>query len=91
MLQHSTGSSNNSADGIRMTTLANDEAVESVVYDEGGVLASLTEGTIHICASTISVALSRRLSQSHALKGQRYVAAPALAFLHSAVPRRHRP
>ncbi|MBK5401461.1 NAD(P)-dependent oxidoreductase [Pseudomonas sp. TH39(2020)] len=61
---------------VVMTMLANDDAVESVVYDEGGVLASLAEGTIHISASTISVALSRRLSESHASRGQRYVAAP---------------
>ena len=59
-----------------MTMLANDEAVESVVYDEGGVLASLAEGAIHISASTISVALSRRLSDSHASRRQRYLAAP---------------
>ena len=59
-----------------MTMLANDEAVESVVYDEGGVLASLAEGAIHVSASTISVALSRRLSESHASRRQRYVAAP---------------
>lgn len=61
---------------VVMTMLANDEAVESVVYDEGGVLASLAEGAIHISASTISVALSRRLSESHASRRQRYVAAP---------------
>jgi 3-hydroxyisobutyrate dehydrogenase-like beta-hydroxyacid dehydrogenase len=59
-----------------MTMLANDEAVESVVYDEGGVLASLAEGAIHVSASTISVALSRRLTESHASRRQRYVAAP---------------
>jgi 3-hydroxyisobutyrate dehydrogenase-like beta-hydroxyacid dehydrogenase len=59
-----------------MTMLANDEALESVVYDEGGVLASLAEGAIHISASTISVALSRRLAESHAARSHRYVAAP---------------
>lgn len=59
-----------------MTMLANNEAVESVVYDEGGVLTSLAEGAIHISASTISVALSRRLSDSHAARRQRYVAGP---------------
>lgn len=59
-----------------MTMLANDEAAESVVYGEAGVLASLAKGAIHISASTISVALSRRLAGNHASKGQRYVAAP---------------
>jgi 3-hydroxyisobutyrate dehydrogenase-like beta-hydroxyacid dehydrogenase len=61
---------------VVMTMLANDEAVDSVVYGDGGVLASLAQGAIHISASTISVALSRRLSDSHAARRQRYVAAP---------------
>ncbi len=61
---------------VVMTMLANDEAVDSVVYGDGGVLASLAQGAIHISASTISVALSRRLSDSHTARGQRYVAAP---------------
>ncbi len=61
---------------VVMTMLSNDEAADSVVYGEGGVLASLPEGAIHISASTISVALSRRLSESHASRRQRYVAAP---------------
>jgi 3-hydroxyisobutyrate dehydrogenase-like beta-hydroxyacid dehydrogenase len=59
-----------------MTMLANDEAADSVVYGEGGVLASLADGAIHISASTISVALSHRLSESHASRRQRFVAAP---------------
>ena len=59
-----------------LTMLANDEAVESVVLGREGVLASLPSGALHISCSTISVPLSRRLSQEHAKHGQRYVAAP---------------
>jgi 3-hydroxyisobutyrate dehydrogenase-like beta-hydroxyacid dehydrogenase len=59
-----------------MTMLANDEAVESLVLGPEGVLASLRPGSLHVSSSTISVALSQRLSQEHAAQGQRYIAAP---------------
>jgi 3-hydroxyisobutyrate dehydrogenase-like beta-hydroxyacid dehydrogenase len=59
-----------------ITMLANDDAVEDIVYGDGGVLASLPKSAIHISSSTISVALSTRLAADHAQKGQRYVAAP---------------
>jgi 3-hydroxyisobutyrate dehydrogenase-like beta-hydroxyacid dehydrogenase len=58
------------------TMLANDEALESVVFGSGGVLASLPKGAAHISSSTVSVALSQRLSKAHESAAQRYVAAP---------------
>jgi len=58
------------------TMLADDNAVESVVFSDGGVLASLAKDAIHISSSTISVALSKRLTQAHAQAGQCFVAAP---------------
>jgi 3-hydroxyisobutyrate dehydrogenase-like beta-hydroxyacid dehydrogenase len=59
-----------------LTMLADDAAVEGVVFGEGGVLESLRDRTIHVCLSTISVALSQRLAVAHAAAGQHYVAAP---------------
>lgn len=59
-----------------ITMLSNDDAVESAVYGDGGVLASLPKGATHVSSSTISVALSKRLAEQHAARGQRYVAAP---------------
>ncbi|MFI4867359.1 MAG: NAD(P)-dependent oxidoreductase [Steroidobacteraceae bacterium] len=59
-----------------ITMLSNDEAVHSVVFDDGGVLASAGSGAVHICMSTISVGLSVRLASAHAASGQRFVAAP---------------
>jgi 3-hydroxyisobutyrate dehydrogenase-like beta-hydroxyacid dehydrogenase len=59
-----------------MTMLANDDAVDNVVFGEHGVLASLAKGAIHISSSTISVTLSERLTGAHAKAGQRYIAAP---------------
>jgi 3-hydroxyisobutyrate dehydrogenase-like beta-hydroxyacid dehydrogenase len=61
---------------IVITMLADDSAVESVVFGDGGILASLAPGAIHVSCSTISVQLSRRLGGAHAQASQRYVAAP---------------
>jgi 3-hydroxyisobutyrate dehydrogenase-like beta-hydroxyacid dehydrogenase len=60
------------------TMLANDDAVQSVVFGEGGILSNLGRGAIHISSSTISVDLSERLTEAHAKTGQRYVAATVL-------------
>jgi 3-hydroxyisobutyrate dehydrogenase-like beta-hydroxyacid dehydrogenase len=60
------------------TMLSNDEAVESVVYQRGGILEKLPKGAIHISSSTISVALSEQLTKAHHNAGQRYVAATVL-------------
>ena len=59
-----------------ITMLADDEAVEWIVFREGGVLQSLGQRTIHVSMSTISVALCERLADVHATAGQRFVAAP---------------
>jgi 3-hydroxyisobutyrate dehydrogenase-like beta-hydroxyacid dehydrogenase len=59
-----------------VTMLADDHAVESVVFGEGGIGATLSPGAVHVSCSTISVALSRRLAQAHKDAGQRFVAAP---------------
>jgi 3-hydroxyisobutyrate dehydrogenase-like beta-hydroxyacid dehydrogenase len=61
---------------VVFTMLADDHAVESVVYGERGILASLPRGAVHISSSTISVALSERLTADHAAAGQRFIAAP---------------
>jgi 3-hydroxyisobutyrate dehydrogenase-like beta-hydroxyacid dehydrogenase len=64
--------------GIVLTMLADDAAVEAVVFGEGGILASLPRGGIHISSSTISVALSERLSVGHDPTEQIFIAAPVL-------------
>ena len=61
---------------VVMTMLADDHAVEEAVFGAGGILASLPKGALHISSSTISVALSDRLTEAHAKAGQRFVAAP---------------
>jgi len=58
------------------TMLANDDALIAVTYGDGGILANLPKGTIHISSSTISVALSEKLAADHEAAGQNYVSAP---------------
>ncbi|MBB3567347.1 NAD(P)-dependent oxidoreductase [Rhizobium sp. BK491] len=58
------------------TMLAHDDALSAVVHGDGGALASLGKGAVHISASTISVAMSERLTREHVAAGQHFVAAP---------------
>jgi len=61
---------------IAFTMVADDAALEGFVFEEGGILASLPRGAVHVSLSTISVALSDRLAAEHAKAGQAYLAAP---------------
>jgi 3-hydroxyisobutyrate dehydrogenase-like beta-hydroxyacid dehydrogenase len=61
---------------VVMTMLADDAAVENVAFGGEGILASLQPGAVHVSSSTISVALSTRLTARHAGAAQHFVAAP---------------
>lgn len=58
---------------IVITMLANDEAVESVVLGDYGVLASLPAGTVHVSSSTIGVSTAQRLHAAHLKARRRFV------------------
>ncbi len=58
------------------TMLADDHAVESVAFGESGILANLRPGSVHISSSTISVALSQKLTAAHQKHNQRFISAP---------------
>lgn len=64
------------AGDVVFTMLANDDAVEGVTFGDDGIIASLAPGAIHVSASTISVALSERMTAAHADAGLRFVSAP---------------
>jgi 3-hydroxyisobutyrate dehydrogenase-like beta-hydroxyacid dehydrogenase len=61
---------------VVITMLADDAAVQEVVFGEHGMLATLPRGATHVSSSTISVDLSRRLTDAHSAAEQTYVAAP---------------
>jgi len=63
------------ADAV-ITMLFDDAANEEVLFGANGLMDALSPGALHIACSTISVALSERLTQEHARRGHEFVAAP---------------
>jgi 3-hydroxyisobutyrate dehydrogenase-like beta-hydroxyacid dehydrogenase len=63
------------ADAV-ITMLFDDAANEQVLFGPNGLLDALEPGALHISCSTISVALSERLTAEHARRGIDFVAAP---------------
>jgi 3-hydroxyisobutyrate dehydrogenase-like beta-hydroxyacid dehydrogenase len=79
-----------SADAV-LTMLFDDAANEEVLFgssrdSSSGVLAALRPGALHIALSTISVALSERLTAEHARRRQLFVAAGADDAMAAARP-----
>lgn len=60
--------------GIVFTMLANDAALEAVSFGDDGILAA-GNGITHVSCSTVSVALTRRLTKDHADAKQGFVSA----------------
>lgn len=63
------------ADAV-VTMLFDDEANEHVLFGPNGLMDAMSPGSLHISCSTISVALSQRLTLEHARRGIDFVAAP---------------
>ena len=59
-----------------ITMLADDQALEEVLFGPGHAIDALPAGAVHVSMSTISVTLSRRLANAHGEHRQHYVAAP---------------
>src|ERR1700682_4600798 len=59
-----------------ITMLSDDAAVQHVIFSPGNAIEALRADAVHISMSTISVTLSRRLTESHREKQQHYLAAP---------------
>ncbi len=61
---------------VAITMLADDTAVEQVVFGSSGFLGAMRPGSVHVCTSTISAAFARRLADAHREAGSGYVSAP---------------
>lgn len=61
---------------VVITMLADDSALDAVTGGDGGMLASLPMGSIHVVMGTHGVDIIRSLSRGHASAGQVLVAAP---------------
>ena len=70
---------------VVLTMLADDPALESVTYGENNILESLSNNSIHLSCSTISVALSDKLTSDHQRHGQQFVSAPVFGRPEAAV------
>jgi len=68
---------------VVFTMVMDDAALEDVLY-AGHLLDSLAKGAIHVSLSTVSVALSKKLTEEHARRGQHFVAAPVFGRPHVA-------
>ncbi len=63
------------ADAV-FTMLFDDAANEEVIFGSNGLMDAMSPGGLHISCSTVSVALSERLTAEHARRGHQFVAAP---------------
>jgi 3-hydroxyisobutyrate dehydrogenase-like beta-hydroxyacid dehydrogenase len=63
---------------VVITVLADDRALEEVVFDSGEFLGAFQPDGVHICAGTISVAMAKRLEEAHARTGGGYISAPII-------------
>lgn len=61
---------------VLITMLADDAAVEAVMFAPGNAIDVFPGAAVHISMSTISVSLSRRLAAAHRAKAQYYIAGP---------------
>jgi len=61
---------------VVMTMVADDQAVEEIVFGNDGIASAMAEGCIHVSHSTISTALARKLTTEHAQRNQGYLSVP---------------
>jgi 3-hydroxyisobutyrate dehydrogenase-like beta-hydroxyacid dehydrogenase len=59
-----------------ITCLADDKAVEAIVFGENGIAEALAAGAIHISMSTLGLALIERLAIFHMEAKQQFISAP---------------
>jgi 3-hydroxyisobutyrate dehydrogenase-like beta-hydroxyacid dehydrogenase len=61
---------------VALTMVADDAALEQIVFGPEGLIEGLPKGGIHVSMSTISAALARSLTDKHRERGQTMVSAP---------------
>jgi 3-hydroxyisobutyrate dehydrogenase-like beta-hydroxyacid dehydrogenase len=59
-----------------MTMVADDHALEQIVFGNDGIASALKKDCIHLSHSTISTALARKLTAEHSQRNQGYLSAP---------------
>jgi 3-hydroxyisobutyrate dehydrogenase-like beta-hydroxyacid dehydrogenase len=59
-----------------MTMVADDHALEQVIFGENGAALAMKAGCVHLSHSTISTDMARRLTAEHAKRKQGYLSVP---------------
>ncbi|MGE5722981.1 MAG: NAD(P)-dependent oxidoreductase [Sphingomonadales bacterium] len=63
---------------VVITMVENDAALSSVALDDGGLVAAMPKGAIHVAMGTHSIALIKKLTEAHQAAGQQLVSAPVM-------------
>jgi 3-hydroxyisobutyrate dehydrogenase-like beta-hydroxyacid dehydrogenase len=74
--------------GIVVTMVADDRALEEIVFGPGGLAEHPADGRIHLSMSTIAPATARRLAEDEAGRGGSYGAAPVFGRPDAAAARK---
>ncbi len=61
---------------VVMTMVADDHALEDIVFGNNGIAGALRPGCAHLSHSTISTTMARRLTAEHARRNQGYLSVP---------------
>ncbi len=61
---------------VVITMVANDAALESIVFGDDGMLANMRSGCTHVSMSTISIQLAERITAAHQSQSQQFASAP---------------
>jgi len=61
---------------VVMTMVADDHALDEIVYGRHGIATAMKAGSVHLSHSTISTALARKLTDEHARHNQGYLSVP---------------
>lgn len=63
------------ADAV-MSMVADDHALEQIIFGENGAASGMKPGSVHLSHSTISASMARRLTTEHARRKQGYLSVP---------------
>ncbi len=63
---------------VVITMVTDEAALNAIAHGEGGLIASLAKGAIHLAMGTNSIDATRAITAAHAEAGQVFVAAPVL-------------
>ena len=61
---------------LLISMVSDDEALKSILYDDGRLVSAGVPGLVHLCMATVSDRLALELAEAHARLDQAYLSAP---------------